>query len=128
MDSRRVLIVDANADTAELMACILSPRYVVRTAQTRSAAIEMLTGFKADVIVAEYFMADMPFSDFLEGIRNCNSPANIILSSAIIDGETLAAIFQLAFLSKPFYPNRLLTTVARSMMANPIPQVCEEAL
>lgn len=128
MNSRRVLIVDADADTAEVMAYILSRRYVVRTAPTRTAAIDVLSDFNADVVIAEYFMADIPFSDFVDVIRSCESPPNIILSSAIIGGEAVAAGYQLAFLSKPFYPKRVLTTVARSMISIPLPQACEVAL
>ncbi len=128
METRTVLIVDANADTAELMAYILSRRYTVQIAPSRTLAMRALFSFSPDVIVAEYFMAGIPFSDFVNALRQFNPASNIVLTSAIVGLDDVAAAYPLHYLAKPFHPNRLLTTVARAMISNPNPQTLELAL
>jgi DNA-binding response OmpR family regulator len=102
--SRRVLVVDEDLDTLELMRDFLSDEgYVVDAAPTGEKALDLIEKIRHDIIVLDLWMPIINGQDLLKAVdRNGNRPKFVIIapSKASSGGANLIAAAR--FLEKPF--------------------------
>jgi DNA-binding NtrC family response regulator len=112
----KILIIDDNADTTELLKVLLEQRgHSTRIVETRDeAALDALTEFSPQVVMVDYLVSGMPASIFIEFIRVKQQDTQVVLMSGMVDRATaLAAELGVAMLSKPFVPETVYEIIER---------------
>jgi CheY-like chemotaxis protein len=112
----RVLILEDDADTVELLSILLQERgYDTRTVRTRDhAAMQAVQDFSPQVILIDYVMVGMTAADFIRAIRTEAPRTQFVLLTARIDKAiALAHEFDIAFVTKPFDPFALYEVIER---------------
>lgn len=107
--SKRILIVEDDHDTVDLIKCVLESRgYSTRSATTAGEAVPALEQFQPHVILLDLSACDIAIADVAArtaGIR-------IVLLSASGQIQDIARTLHLRFfLSKPFDPDALFEMV-----------------
>jgi signal transduction histidine kinase/DNA-binding response OmpR family regulator len=120
LDGLRVLVVDDEVDTCDLVAAVLARGGAeVRTAATAAEALEALERWIPDVLISDI---GMPFEDgytLIKKVRELDAkqpgwiPALALTAYASVEDRmrALSAGFQM-HMTKPLDPNELLTVVA----------------
>lgn len=112
----RVLVVDDDAPTVELLAELLTDEgYAVSTARDVSGALTANAKAPADVIILDLLLPDQDGSVFVERYRASGGGAPIVVLSASRDAPRQAASFGSPLVSKPFDVRDLLETVRRAV-------------
>jgi CheY-like chemotaxis protein len=107
----RVLHVDADADSALLLATLLVPETEVVHVSTRQAAIRLIREQRFDLIVLDPELADGDGAVVFEALKDVPSPTKVLLFSA---HDTVWRDQASAFLVKPWTtPLQLWNTVSR---------------
>ncbi|MDF3070353.1 MAG: Chemotaxis protein methyltransferase CheR [Polyangiaceae bacterium] len=118
----KVLVVDDEQDTRELVATILETAGAeVRVAPGATEAMEVFTSFMADVVVTDIGMPGRDGFDLLRAMREMDErrvPTIALTGRASEDDVTRATVagFDL-YLTKPVEPSKLVTTVADLVQA-----------
>jgi len=110
----RILIVDDDKDTTELMKIILSPdSFEVLTTSTGQDGIEFARKFNPDVIVVDLLMPGMDGLMVCKEIRKFSSVPIIVLSAVGKPGIVEQALNQGAddYLTKPMNKNLLIASI-----------------
>ncbi len=113
----RVLVVDDSPAIRDLIAVNLQLEgYDVRTADDGQAALELLTGWRPDVVTLDVVMPRLDGFATLEALRA--DPATADLPVVLVTGRAQAAdrargeeLGADAFVSKPFEPAELVAVV-----------------
>lgn len=112
LDGRRVLLVDDEAATREVMRSILdSSGAVVETASTVAEALERAVTFGPDVIVTDIAM---PGEDGFDFLRRLSAPTPVIAitgKSQATDRDAILAAGFRRYLRKPIEPEELIRAV-----------------
>jgi two-component system, OmpR family, response regulator AdeR len=104
---KRILIVEDDADTAELIEAIIAPRDFHTT-----LVIDRDAALCPDVILLDLRTEGIPILELIEHTRRYCPQARIILVSATAGLATIAQALGLRFfLQKPFDPQRLLALI-----------------
>lgn len=123
----KVLVVDDEQDTRELVATILETAGAdVRVAPGANEAIEALSVFVPDVVVTDIGMPGRDGFDLLRGMRDVDDrrvPTIALTGRASEDDVTRAAIAGFdRYLTKPVEPSTLVTTVAELVHSGSAPK------
>ncbi len=115
----RILVVEDEFLIAMAVASVLEAEdHEVREARDGGKAVEVLRGFRPDVVVTDYMMPRMNGAELIHAIRR--NPdlerARVILMSAVPEA-TLAAqhVAYDAFLQKPFREDELVALVRATL-------------
>jgi HEAT repeat protein/signal transduction histidine kinase len=106
--TKRILIVDDEADTRELICDFLEGEnedYIVSCAGDAFEGIEVFERFKPDLVITDIRMPGMTGLDYLEWIKNKDSSTTVIMVSAVKDIESaISAMSKGAYdyIAKPF--------------------------
>jgi len=120
LDGLRVLVVDDETDTRELVAFTLSRCGAeVQTSTTAEEALSTLETWKPDVLVSDIGMPGVDGYEFIRRVRELDTglkgriPAVALTAYAGVDDHqrALSAGFQM-HLAKPLVPNELVAVVA----------------
>jgi signal transduction histidine kinase/DNA-binding response OmpR family regulator len=120
LDSLKVLLVDDDRDTREMIATVLSGAGAsVEACSSAAEALGMLSGFNPDVIISDIGMPDEDGYWFIQRLRNesgnpfADTPAIALTAYASSEDRkrTLAAGFQM-HMPKPLEPRQLVSAVA----------------
>ena len=120
LDGLRVLVVDDETDTRELVAFTLSRCGAeVKTSKTAEEALSTLETWKPDVLVSDIGMPGVDGYEFIGKVRELDTglkgriPAVALTAYAGVDDRqrALSAGFQM-HLAKPLVPNELVAVVA----------------
>jgi DNA-binding response OmpR family regulator len=114
--SNRILIAEDNADTADLMRCVLAAaNHETRSVGTLGEGLIELKTFKPNVILLDLSVCDLPLSEFA---AHCTPNMRTILVSASPQIEEVAQVLHLRFfLRKPFDPDALLRMVNEALVS-----------
>lgn len=113
---RRVLAVDDNDDTLELIALTLGPHYDVMTLSNPLDVYELIELFEPDLMISDVMMPKITGFQLLEILQKnprTRSMPVIILSAKSAAGEIKHGykLGATLYLTKPFEPERLLKNV-----------------
>lgn len=116
----RVLIVDDDSDSREVLAALLSLRKAeVRSAGSVREALEALTGWKPDVLVSDIGMPGEDGYDLIREVRSRGAedggqtPAIALTGyAAVQDGERALSAGYQAHVAKPVEPKHLVKLIA----------------
>jgi signal transduction histidine kinase/CheY-like chemotaxis protein len=120
LDRVRVLLVDNDPDTLQVLKVILRERKAnVETAQTAAEALDILLWFKPDVVVSDLAMPDDDGYSLIRKIRDSETLRDkqtpVIALTAYVRIEhrarALSAGFNM-FVPKPVEPSELITAIA----------------
>jgi signal transduction histidine kinase len=119
LDGLRILVVDDEADTRELIAAVLSQCGAkVKSVGSAAEALVTLQGWMADLIVSDIGMPEEDGYSLIRKVRQLGShysqiPAIALTAYAGIEDQTrvLSAGFQL-HIAKPVVPDELITKIA----------------
>jgi PAS domain S-box-containing protein len=120
LDGVRVLVVDDDEDTREMLAAVLDQaRATVRTCASAREAVEAITDWKPDVLVSDVGMPGTDGNALIRTVRALSPerggevPAIALTAYATADDRTraLAAGFHM-FISKPAEPAEVTAAVA----------------
>jgi CheY-like chemotaxis protein len=126
LDGLRLLIVDDNIDTLNLIAIIFEDYQVrVRTAVSVDEAIEVIQAWKPDVLISDICMPGKDGYSLIRSIRSFEAVEGGFLPAVALTGYVFPEDYIQAFnagfqmcLSKPFDPDELVAIVAQ--LAKPI--------
>ena len=108
----RVLVIDDDAPTVELLAELLSDEgYAVATARDVDSALASTERSGADVIILDLILADQDGAAFVERYRARGGDAPIVLLSASREAPRRAVEFHAPLVPKPFDVGHLLEIV-----------------
>jgi CheY-like chemotaxis protein len=122
LEGLRVLIVDDEADTRELVQEVLVRNGAeVRASESAAAALQTLAAWHPDLLVSDIGMPDEDGYALIKQVRSLDDrqdgqiPAVALTAYAGIEAHqrALAAGFQM-HLAKPIEPKELISTVARA--------------
>jgi two-component system, OmpR family, response regulator AdeR len=110
---KRILIVEDDADTAEMIEAIIAPQdFHTSLVIDRDAAMEEVGRSCPDVILLDLRTEGVPILELIEQTRRCCPQTRIILISATAGLATIAqALGVRFFLQKPFDPQKLLALI-----------------
>jgi len=119
LDGVQVLLVDDDPDTLQVVTALLNEsRAEVQTASSAAEALELLQGYKADVLVLDLAMPHEDGYSLIRKIRasefrGSQTPAVALTARVRVEdrAQALAAGFNL-FVPKPVDPNELITAIA----------------
>ncbi|HET6522733.1 MAG TPA: response regulator [Geminicoccaceae bacterium] len=115
----RILIVEDEFLIAlSVAAALQAEEHEVQEARDGRRALELLRGFRPDVVVTDYMMPRMDGAELIRSIRNMPGldGVQIVLMSAVPE-NTLAAerLAYDAFLQKPFREDELVALVGEAI-------------
>jgi signal transduction histidine kinase/ActR/RegA family two-component response regulator len=120
LDGVRVLLVDDDQDSIQMLAVILADyKAMVQTAASAAEALEVFQWYKPDVLVSDLAMPDEDGYSLIRKIRALPSesarqtPAVALTAYVRVEDRTraLSAGFNM-FVPKPVEPNELITAIA----------------
>jgi DNA-binding response OmpR family regulator len=121
----RILVVEDEADIRDLLEIVLMSRgYQVATAENGRVGLEVLQGFRPDLVLADLSMPDLDGLGFLEGKSRLPDVAAvpvIVLSARDKNGDVMQAIERGAsnYITKPFDTKVVLSNIERLLSAAP---------
>ncbi len=120
-DQQRVLVVDDNADMREYLRRILSPRWIVETAQDGLAALRMIKASVPDLVITDVMMPTLDGFGLLEALRKDPRARRVpvIMLSARAGEEARAEGLESGaddYLVKPFVARELLARVEAQLV------------
>ncbi len=111
---RRILVVDDDPNTADLLAQILEPEgYQVVTALNGQIAIQEAGQQSFGLIYIGLVLPDLSGPDTLRAIRRIDNTARVVIITGNQDGNLLQEILELGpftVLAKPFNPGQVAET------------------
>ncbi len=111
-----VLVVDDEPAIREVVACMLEDEgYSVRQATDGLEALQEMEAEEIDLVLSDVKMPGLDGAALVQGLRRRRLAVPVVLMSAVSPGIDLPDV---PFLSKPFEPERLLSTVAAAIAAN----------
>jgi len=112
--NKRVLIVDDDVDTIELLKRILLLANLdVASAKSGLDAIEIMDWVRPDVILLDLMMPEMDGQETLQKIRSKTS-APVIIVSALTNKETIVALLNQGsddYVTKPFHREEIIARI-----------------
>lgn len=115
---RRVLVVDDEENIRLVLKTLLKQhQYIVETAETAEAALELFEAFGPDVVLTDVRMPNMSGLTLLETLRAKGSEATVIVMSAYgSNDQALEAIKAGAYdyLSKPFKQDEVMLVLRKA--------------
>ena len=114
--SRRILIIEDNQDTTEMMSCVLAAAgHEISSTDSLVKALVELQTFRPNVILLDLSAGDLPLSEFAS---HCSPNMRTILVSASPQIEEVAQVMHLRFfLRKPFDPDALVKMVTEALIS-----------
>jgi DNA-binding NtrC family response regulator len=113
-----VLVVDDKDNIVKLLVRILSPEYIVATAEDGTRALALIAATEFDVIVSDIRMPGADGMTVLRETRRLHPETEVVLMTAFATvQDAVAAMKQGAYdyLQKPFEPDEALIVVRRAM-------------
>jgi len=122
----RVMVVDDDSDTRQLLRAMLSLKYEVVTAQDGVEALEKMETCEPDFFMLDVMMPVMDGFDTCEAIRRHPrfGSAMVFFVSGIESKEEMRRTYEVGgnfFIQKPFTPDRIMRNIAMSMQNAPLP-------
>jgi two-component system phosphate regulon response regulator PhoB len=110
---RTVLIVDDDSDVRDSLVMLLSmEQYVVRLADSRERALDLLAFGEPDVVLLDWFMPGMGIEEFVNKARKIYPALQMILISASLNTRQKATELNLKqHLTKPCEPTEILKAI-----------------
>lgn len=108
-----VLVIEDDNDTCDTI-CLSLVRegFGVRTAETRDAALPILSTYIYDVIIMDYFMPGMGPEEFIAAVRQRTPRAQFILMTATAHAAEKAKGLGIAhWIGKPFEMDDLIDAI-----------------
>ncbi|HCW93874.1 MAG TPA: sigma-54-dependent Fis family transcriptional regulator, partial [Flexistipes sinusarabici] len=108
--SLRILVVDDDKNSREIIQMFLSKYYTVDVAVNGVHALEMIKSNNYDVIICDFVMNDVDGMDVLKEMNKMNKRAYFILITAFGTGDIAVRAIQegaYEYLSKPFKMSKL---------------------
>lgn len=119
----KILIVDdANFSRRALRAVLEPAGHEIVEASSGLAALEQYALSKPDLVLLDLTMPDLNGLEVLKRLRELDPAARVIVASADIQSGTQAEARELgacAYLTKPFHPATVLTTVQTQLETPP---------
>jgi CheY-like chemotaxis protein len=117
--SEAILIVDDDPDVRQIMSGILSDLgYRIREAGSGEAALELLTGYRPDLMVIDFGMPDSNGAEVAAKARQANKDLRILFVSGYSDTSAIEkAVGKAELLHKPFLPAEFVAAVRSSLDA-----------
>jgi DNA-binding response OmpR family regulator len=108
--SKKILIVEDDADTVDMMKCALrSPEYDLEECESLAQAVPILHSFSPDVALLDLSTCDIPIAEFAP---LCAPKTRIIIVSASARLSEVAVELKMRFfLGKPFDPQTLIRLI-----------------
>lgn len=114
LEGRRILVIDDEADTRELLKFFLESQHaIVVSVASAQAAIAQLATFQPDLIISDISMPEMDGYQFMRQVRQSHRIPAIALTANVREEDRLSAIaagFD-AHLAKPIVIEDLLTEI-----------------
>ena len=120
LDGLRVLVVEDDADTRDLVADLLGRRNgTIATAANAAEALTLLETFHPDVIVSDIQMPECDGYQLMRMVRLRAPTAAVALTgkSDAVEADALLAGFA-AHIAKPFETAKLVSTIRRVAIAS----------
>jgi DNA-binding response OmpR family regulator len=116
---RRVLIVEDESDALELLqGWTTKLGWVVRTARSGQAAVEIGKSFKPEVLITDYFLqGELNGVDVIEQLRAVDGKMRCVLVTGLLQNALLEGVRRIhgvPILTKPFDFRRLSTLISAS--------------
>ncbi len=114
----RVLVVDDKDNIVKLLARILSPEFVVTTAEDGTRALGLIAATEFDVIVSDIRMPGADGMAVLAEARRFHPDTEVVLMTAFATVQDAVAAMKLGaydYLQKPFEPDEALMIVRRAV-------------
>lgn len=108
--SLRILVVDDDKNSREIIQMFLSKYYTVDVAVNGVHALEMIKSNNYDVIICDFVMNDVDGMDVMREMNKMNKGAHFILITAFGTGDIAVRAIQegaYEYLSKPFKMSKL---------------------
>ncbi len=120
MSARRgtILVVDDKRNMLSLMAKVLRQDGVVRTADSGTEALRLLSAEPIDVVLCDLKMPDMDGLDVLRACRRLQPQAEFVLMTAYASVGTAVEALKLGaydYLTKPFEPEAARAVIQRAL-------------
>jgi DNA-binding response OmpR family regulator len=112
MTSKRVLIVDDDADLLESLAVILEDSFETVSARNGVEALQALKQQTFDAVVLDLTMPIMDGETLIEQMRTLSIVVPVVLASGISDLRQLAERLGVDHISKPYDLSALLARLA----------------
>ena len=114
IEKHRILIVEDDTDTRELLSLVLSPSFDCKTVSSRDAAlIAIKSGFVPACILMDYTMPGLSLEDFLSEAKSWGLEV-ILMTGHDEDTVSISALPGISSsLQKPFPPGIILRAVER---------------
>ncbi len=111
-----VLIIDDDQETAEIMSDLLSLRSidVLALGYNGKEAVELYQKHSPDVVMMDYWMPEFDGLYGLQGIRNIDPEAKVIIITGSPDHDCSKELFETkpsAVIQKPFDTNKLVALI-----------------
>ncbi len=118
MRQPRVLVVDDKDNIVKLLARILSPEFVVTTAEDGTRALGLIAATEFDVILSDIRMPGADGMAVLQETRRLYPDSEVILMTAFATVQDAVAAMKFGaydYLQKPFEPDEALMLVRRAV-------------
>ncbi len=126
---KRILVVDDELDICLLLERFLSKHgYAVETASDARKGLQMLEKETYDLVISDFRLPDMNGLDFLKESKRINSLCKVIIITGYSDIRMAVEVIKFGavdYITKPLYPEELLSLVKESLSAEP-PQAQDE--
>lgn len=105
---KRVLIIDDNVDTCEMLeALLLGEGYCAESLTDRGKAIDKVIAFAPHVVICDYTMEGVSFETFREQLKTIRREIKLVLLTGSGKGISYAQINGVCCLKKPLDLSRL---------------------
>ncbi|WP_315786605.1 response regulator [Fischerella sp. JS2] len=123
LDGLRVLLVDDDADSLELVRFILE-QYHAQVSSTASTceALQVIRLWKPDILISDIAMPDEDGYSFIRNVRNLEGEMGqipAIALTALVKQEAVAVALQAGFstcIVKPFDPDQLVKVISNLLL------------
>lgn len=90
---KKVFIIDDEPDILKVLEIRLkSSGYEVRSAKNAKEALEILNGYKPDIILLDYYLPDINGADLLKEIKKISSVASVPVIFVSASSESIEAV------------------------------------
>lgn len=117
MNSKKILVVDDDADICEIFSEILS-NYQTQTANDGQRALEILDKVKFDLVVSDISMPQMNGLQLLEALRQKKIQVPVIFVTGFADTTKMRQAWKLGafdFIDKPVDASYLVSVVKKAL-------------
>lgn len=112
----KILIVDDDKNTREMIKSTLQKNYHVETSNSAESALELIKNNSFDIIISDYNMYEISGLDFLERIKKMGINTYFILITAYGTGDLAIKSIQAGayeYLNKPFKISELKSIISK---------------